>query len=86
MQDPGAPFPTIMASRWTLPGSQTGKDGTSENGESLEMSMMHCSDVVDKKERPLTCKLDLIKLSLIFNVCSLSKSNEPLLSITYYLL
>lgn len=28
MQDPGASIPSIMGSRWTLPGSQIGKDGT----------------------------------------------------------
>lgn len=36
MQDPEASFPSIMSSRWTLPGSQIGKDSISKDNKRLE--------------------------------------------------
>ncbi len=55
MQDPRVSFPSIMASRWTLPGSQTGKDGIREKETRY---MRYYSEIGGKMEEvPIaTCK------------------------------
>ena len=65
MMEPGLSFPSVMASHWTLPGSQIGKDDIREKEKAWRV-VTYCIILKWLENWSLTtCKLDLQYYSII---------------------